>query len=64
MHGWIWQNGVTAHAPRPVHEQAQVRLRILRSAPVWLPLRLAEDFATADILTTGRFTYGVGAMVS
>ena len=29
-------------------------------APMWHPLRLAEDFATADILTKGRTIFGVG----
>jgi len=29
-------------------------------APMWHPLRLAEDFATADILTGGRTILGVG----
>ena len=29
-------------------------------APMWHPLRLAEDFATADILTRGRTVFGVG----
>ncbi len=29
-------------------------------APMWHPLRLAEDFATADILTQGRTVFGVG----
>jgi alkanesulfonate monooxygenase SsuD/methylene tetrahydromethanopterin reductase-like flavin-dependent oxidoreductase (luciferase family) len=28
--------------------------------PAWHPLRLAEDFATADILTKGRVVFGVG----
>ena len=28
--------------------------------PMWNPLRLAEDFATADILTNGRVIFGVG----
>jgi alkanesulfonate monooxygenase SsuD/methylene tetrahydromethanopterin reductase-like flavin-dependent oxidoreductase (luciferase family) len=28
--------------------------------PMWHPLRLAEDFATADILTKGRVIFGVG----
>ena len=28
--------------------------------PVWHPLRLAEDFAMADILTGGRMVFGVG----
>ncbi len=29
-------------------------------APMWHPLRLAEDFATADRLTGGRVVFGVG----
>ena len=29
-------------------------------APMWHPLRLAEDFATVDVLTGGRVTFGVG----
>jgi len=29
-------------------------------APMWHPLRLAEDYATADILSGGRITFGVG----
>ncbi len=29
-------------------------------APMWHPLRLAEDFATADIMTKGRTVFGVG----
>ena len=28
--------------------------------PMWHPLRLAEDFATADYLTNGRVIFGVG----
>ena len=28
--------------------------------PMWHPLRLAEDHATADVLTKGRITFGVG----
>ena len=29
-------------------------------SPMWHPLRLAEDFATADIMTKGRTVFGVG----
>ena len=29
-------------------------------APMWHPLRLAEDYAVADILTKGRVRFGVG----
>ena len=29
-------------------------------APMWHPLRLAEDYAVADILTKGRCVFGVG----
>jgi alkanesulfonate monooxygenase SsuD/methylene tetrahydromethanopterin reductase-like flavin-dependent oxidoreductase (luciferase family) len=28
--------------------------------PMWHPLRLAEDYATADVLTDGRIIFGVG----
>ena len=28
--------------------------------PMWHPLRLAEDYATADLLTKGRTVFGVG----
>src|SRR3954462_8174575 len=28
--------------------------------PMWHPLRLAEDYATADIMTKGRTVFGVG----
>ena len=39
------------------------RLRIgcgFNIAPMWHPLRLAEDFACADIMTKGRTIFGVG----
>jgi alkanesulfonate monooxygenase SsuD/methylene tetrahydromethanopterin reductase-like flavin-dependent oxidoreductase (luciferase family) len=39
------------------------RLRIgcgFNVAPMWHPLRLAEDYAMADILTGGRVRFGVG----
>ena len=28
--------------------------------PTWHPLRLAEDYATADLLTNGRIVFGIG----
>jgi alkanesulfonate monooxygenase SsuD/methylene tetrahydromethanopterin reductase-like flavin-dependent oxidoreductase (luciferase family) len=43
--------------------QATQRLKIgcgFNIAPMWHPLRLAEDFAVADILTRGRTVFGVG----
>ena len=39
------------------------RLRVgcgFNITPMWHPLRLAEDFAAADILTKGRTVFGVG----
>src|SRR5438477_4884533 len=39
------------------------RLRVgcgFNITPMWHPLRLAEDFAAADILTGGRVIFGVG----
>jgi alkanesulfonate monooxygenase SsuD/methylene tetrahydromethanopterin reductase-like flavin-dependent oxidoreductase (luciferase family) len=39
------------------------RLRVgcgFNITPMWHPLRLAEDYATADILTGGRVIFGVG----
>ena len=47
-----------------VHLASQTqRLRIgcgFNIAPMWHPLRLAEDYAVADILTGGRVRFGVG----
>src|SRR5947208_13861126 len=43
--------------------QLTERIRIgcgFNITPMWHPLRLAEDFATADILTKGRTVFGVG----
>jgi alkanesulfonate monooxygenase SsuD/methylene tetrahydromethanopterin reductase-like flavin-dependent oxidoreductase (luciferase family) len=43
--------------------QATKRIKIgcgFNIAPMWHPLRLAEDYATAEILTGGRVTFGVG----
>jgi alkanesulfonate monooxygenase SsuD/methylene tetrahydromethanopterin reductase-like flavin-dependent oxidoreductase (luciferase family) len=43
--------------------QVTRRIRIgcgFNITPMWHPLRLAEDYAAADILTGGRVTFGVG----
>jgi len=43
--------------------QVTKRLKIgcgFNIAPMWHPLRLAEDYAVADILTKGRTVFGVG----
>jgi alkanesulfonate monooxygenase SsuD/methylene tetrahydromethanopterin reductase-like flavin-dependent oxidoreductase (luciferase family) len=43
--------------------QVTKRIRIgcgFNITPMWHPLRLAEDYATAEILTGGRVTFGVG----
>jgi alkanesulfonate monooxygenase SsuD/methylene tetrahydromethanopterin reductase-like flavin-dependent oxidoreductase (luciferase family) len=43
--------------------QVTDRIRIgcgFNITPMWHPLRLAEDFAMADVLTGGRVTFGVG----
>ncbi len=43
--------------------QVTQRLKIgcgFNITPMWHPLRLAEDFAVADILTRGRTVFGVG----
>jgi alkanesulfonate monooxygenase SsuD/methylene tetrahydromethanopterin reductase-like flavin-dependent oxidoreductase (luciferase family) len=43
------------------HLTRQIRIGCgFNIAPMWHPLRLAEDFATADILTRGRVIFGVG----
>ncbi len=43
------------------HVTERVRLGCgFNIAPMWHPLRLAEDFATADLLTGGRVIFGVG----
>jgi alkanesulfonate monooxygenase SsuD/methylene tetrahydromethanopterin reductase-like flavin-dependent oxidoreductase (luciferase family) len=41
------------------HQAPEDRLR-LNIVPMWHALRLAEDYAMADILTGGRVIFGVG----
>lgn len=33
---------------------------LFNTIPAWHPLRLAEDFATADVMTRGRVRFGIG----
>jgi len=47
-------------ASRPRHQASEDRLRLQHYSDVATPLRLAEDYATADILTGGRIIFGVG----
>ena len=43
------------------HITSQIRIGCgFNISPMWHPLRLAEDYATADILTKGRVVFGVG----
>ena len=43
------------------HRTKRVRIGCaFNIVPTWHPLRLAEDFATAGILTKGRVVFGVG----
>jgi len=43
------------------HRTRRVRIGCaFNIVPTWHPLRLAEDYATADILTGGRVVFGVG----
>jgi alkanesulfonate monooxygenase SsuD/methylene tetrahydromethanopterin reductase-like flavin-dependent oxidoreductase (luciferase family) len=43
------------------HQTAQLKMGCgFNIAPMWHPLRLAEDFAMVDVLTGGRVRFGVG----
>ena len=43
------------------HITSQIRIGCgFNISPMWHPLRLAEDYATADIQTKGRVVFGVG----
>jgi alkanesulfonate monooxygenase SsuD/methylene tetrahydromethanopterin reductase-like flavin-dependent oxidoreductase (luciferase family) len=49
------------HAVHLAHVTKRLRIGCgFNIAPMWHPLRLAEDFALADILTRGRVVLGVG----
>ena len=52
---------VLLYAVHLAHVTQRIRIGCgFNITPMWHPLRLAEDFATADILTGGRVTFGVG----
>jgi alkanesulfonate monooxygenase SsuD/methylene tetrahydromethanopterin reductase-like flavin-dependent oxidoreductase (luciferase family) len=49
------------HAVHLAHITKRLRIGCgFNIAPMWHPLRLAEDYAVADILTRGRCVFGVG----
>jgi len=49
------------HAVHLAHVTKRIKIGCgFNIAPMWHPLRLAEDYATADILTGGRIIFGVG----
>ena len=57
--------GGTTNVPMWAVYLAQLTERLnfgsfFNTVPAWHPLRLAEDVATADILTNGRFRFGIG----
>src|SRR5262249_51077732 len=48
-------------ALHPAHRTKNIKIGCgFNITPMWHPLRLAEDFATVDILTGGRIVFGVG----
>jgi alkanesulfonate monooxygenase SsuD/methylene tetrahydromethanopterin reductase-like flavin-dependent oxidoreductase (luciferase family) len=49
------------HAVHLAHVTKRIKIGCgFNIAPMWHPLRLAEDYAVADILTRGRVIFGVG----
>jgi alkanesulfonate monooxygenase SsuD/methylene tetrahydromethanopterin reductase-like flavin-dependent oxidoreductase (luciferase family) len=49
------------YAVHLAHVTARIKIGCgFNITPMWHPLRLAEDYAVADILTGGRVTFGVG----
>ena len=54
---------VTPFSQTPILYGATKKIKIWRNfntEPMWHPLRLAEDYAMAEILTGGRVIFGVG----
>ena len=49
------------HAVHLAHVTKRIKIGCgFNIAPMWHPLRLAEDYAVADILTKGRVIFGLG----
>src|SRR5438552_10097978 len=49
------------HAVHLAHRTKSIKIGCgFNIAPMWHPLRLAEDYAVADILTGGRVVFGLG----
>src|SRR6059036_3019678 len=49
------------HAVHLAHVTRRIKIGCgFNIAPMWHPLRLAEDYAVADILTGGRVVFGLG----
>ena len=52
---------ILMHAVHLAHVTRRIKIGCgFNIAPMWHPLRLAEDYAVADILTKGRVIFGLG----
>ena len=59
--GWECIPNIPMLAVDLAHRTERVKIGCaFNVVPAWHPLRLAEDYATADILTKGRIVFGVG----
>ncbi len=59
--GWECIPNIPMLAVDLAHRTKRVKIGCaFNVVPAWHPLRLAEDYATADILTKGRIVFGVG----
>ena len=52
-------------AVHPCHITEQIKIGFgFNIAPMWHPLRLAEDYAQADLMTKGRTISALGAAIT